>query len=48
MQDMSDFGDANGVYGEFFGDHRPARSCVEVAKLPLGALFEIECIALAP
>lgn len=45
---MDDFAAANEVYGNFFGDHRPARSCVEVARLPLGVLFEIECIALAP
>ena len=41
---MDDFGAVNAVYARFFGAHRPARSCVEVARLPLGALFEIECV----
>lgn len=46
MKDMNDFAAANKVYAEFFGEHKPARSCVEVARLPLDVLFEIECIAL--
>ena len=36
----------NEVYGEYFSDHKPARSCVEVARLPKDALVEIEVIAL--
>jgi 2-iminobutanoate/2-iminopropanoate deaminase len=46
LQSMDDFGAMNTVYGSFFGDQPPARSTVEVAKLPLGALVEIEAIAL--
>ena len=45
IDNMDDFGKVNEIYAEFFGDHKPARSCVEVAKLPKGALVEVECIA---
>lgn len=45
LQNMGDFGAMNTVYGSYFGDQPPARSTVEVAKLPLGALVEIEAIA---
>jgi enamine deaminase RidA (YjgF/YER057c/UK114 family) len=45
LKDMNDFVAVNGVYSKFFGDHKPARSAVEVARLPKDALFEIECIA---
>jgi len=48
LQDLSDFGGMNEVYARHVGDHPPARSTVEVAKLPSGALVEIEAIALAP
>ena len=41
---MDDFKTVNGIYAEFFGNHKPARSAVQVARLPLDALFEIECI----
>ena len=37
LQSMSDFAQVNEVYAAFFGDHKPARACVEVAALPLGA-----------
>ncbi|MGY4691888.1 RidA family protein [Salibacterium sp. K-3] len=43
---MEDFGVINEVYGEYFQDHQPARSCVGVAALPKGALVEIEVTAL--
>lgn len=46
LDDLSDFDAVNGIYAEYFGDHRPARSCVEVSKLPKGAGIEIEVIAL--
>lgn len=46
IQNMGDFGAMNEVYGEYFSEHKPARSCVEVAKLPKDALVEIEVIAL--
>lgn len=45
---MGDFGPLNEVYGEAFGDHRPARSAVAVSALPLGALVEIEVWARVP
>ncbi|MDO4490528.1 MAG: RidA family protein [Lachnospiraceae bacterium] len=45
LDDMNDFATVNGIYAEFFGDHRPARSCVEMAKLPKGGLVEVEIIA---
>lgn len=45
LDDINDFATINGIYAEFFGEHRPARSCVEVAKLPKGGLIEVEIIA---
>jgi 2-iminobutanoate/2-iminopropanoate deaminase len=47
LQDLGDFQGMNGVYSQHVGDQPPARSTVEVAKLPSGALVEIEAIALA-
>lgn len=46
LQNMDDFAAVNAVYAEFLGKNPPARSAVEVARLPLGALVEIEVIAL--
>jgi 2-iminobutanoate/2-iminopropanoate deaminase len=46
IQNMEDFAEINEVYGTYFNEHRPARSCVEVARLPKGALIEIEVTAL--
>ena len=45
IKDMNDFAAVNKIYGEFFSKDFPARSCVQVAKLPAGALVEIEAIA---
>ncbi|PSW22067.1 RidA family protein [Photobacterium sanctipauli] len=45
VKDLNDFATVNAVYAEFFGDNCPARSCVEVARLPLDAKVEIEVIA---
>ncbi|OCH87571.1 translation initiation inhibitor [Obba rivulosa] len=45
LASMDDFAAVNAIYARVFGDHKPARSCVQVARLPLNALFEIECIA---
>jgi 2-iminobutanoate/2-iminopropanoate deaminase len=45
LTDMADFAAVNAVYAEFFGDHKPARSCIAVAALPLGAIVEVEAIA---
>ena len=46
IKNMDDFGDLNEVYGKYFSNHKPARSCVEVARLPKDVLVEIEVIAL--
>ncbi|ULT57124.1 RidA family protein [Neobacillus drentensis] len=46
IKNMDEFADVNEVYGEYFSTHKPARSCVEVARLPKDALVEIEVIAL--
>ena len=43
---MNDYALVNQVYAEFFADEPPARSTVAVAQLPLGALVEIECVAV--
>ena len=45
LQDLGDFQGMNSVYAKHVGDHPPARSTVEVAKLPSGAKVEIEAIA---
>ena len=47
LTDMNDFAAVNKIYESYFGGEYPARSCVQVAKLPLGGLVEIECIAIA-
>ncbi len=46
IKDMNDFAAVNEVYAEFFTDNYPARSCVEVARLPKDVLVEIEAVAL--
>jgi 2-iminobutanoate/2-iminopropanoate deaminase len=46
LQNLDDFAGMNEVYSKHVGEHPPARSTVEVAKLPSGALVEIEAIAL--
>lgn len=46
VKDMGKFSLINEVYGEFFSDHKPARSLVEVSKLPLDGEIEIEAIAV--
>ena len=45
LGDMRDFSAVNPVYAAHFNEPYPARTCVEVAKLPLGSLFEIDIIA---
>jgi 2-iminobutanoate/2-iminopropanoate deaminase len=47
LQDLDDFTAMNEVYARHVGEAPPARSTVEVAKLPSGALVEIEAVALA-
>ncbi len=48
LLDMGDFAEMNGVYAARFGDHRPARSTVQAAKLPAGARVEIDLVAKLP
>ena len=48
VADMGDFPVLNGLYGEAMGDHRPARSTVQAAALPKGALVEIDLVARIP
>ena len=45
LTDLKNFSIVNEVYAKFFGDHKPARSCVEVSALPKGAAIEIEAMA---
>ncbi|WGL58904.1 RidA family protein [Pigmentibacter sp. JX0631] len=45
LKSMDDFQKMNGVYERLFKGHAPARSTVQVAKLPLDVMVEIECIA---
>ena len=48
LKDMNDFATVNGAYAEFFGEAPPARSAVEVSRLPKDVLVEIECVAVLP
>lgn len=45
LTDLGQFAEFNRVYEEFFGDHRPARSTIQVSALPRGALVEVEVVA---
>ena len=46
IKDMNDFAALNGVYAEMFGDTKPARSCVQAARLPKDVKLEIEAVAV--
>ncbi|GED82449.1 RidA family protein [Latilactobacillus curvatus] len=46
LTDLDDFNEFNEVYARFFGDIAPARSAVQVDKLPAGAIVEIEAVAI--
>jgi 2-iminobutanoate/2-iminopropanoate deaminase len=46
LADMNDFAEMNEVYGQYFGENKPARATVQAARLPRDAKVEIECIAL--
>jgi len=48
LKDLQDFAVMNGVYESSFGSHRPARSTVQVARLPRDVLVEIEAIVSVP
>ena len=45
LKDLGDFAAINAVYADYFGPDYPARSCFQVAALPMGALIEVEAIA---
>lgn len=45
LADMNDFAAVNAVYAEAFGEHKPARSTVQAARLPKDARVEVDCIA---
>ena len=45
LADLNDFAKVNAIYAEYFGPDYPSRSCVQVARLPMDALVEIEAIA---
>ena len=45
IKDMNDFAKVNEIYAKYFTDNYPARSCVEVARLPKDVLIEIEAVA---
>ena len=46
LTDLNDFAIFNGIYATYFDSDPPARSTVQVARLPLGVLVEVECVAL--
>jgi 2-iminobutanoate/2-iminopropanoate deaminase len=46
LTDLANFQTLNSIYGEYFGDHKPARTTVGVSQLPRGALVEIDLIAV--
>lgn len=45
LKDMNDFSSVNEVYSKYFTKNKPARSCVEVSKLPKDGIIEIEAVA---
>ena len=45
LKDMNDFSSVNEVYSKYFTTNKPARSCVEVSKLPKDGIIEIEAVA---
>ena len=47
VTDLANFGTLNSIYASYFGDHKPARTTVQVPALPKGATVEIDMIALA-
>lgn len=47
LKDMGDFSEVNEVYAQYFNENAPARSCIQVAKLPMDAKIEIEAVALS-
>jgi 2-iminobutanoate/2-iminopropanoate deaminase len=48
LSDLNNFAEMNKIYGSYFTGVKPARSCVQVARLPLDSMIEIEAVALVP
>ena len=48
VKDLDDFQTVNEIYATYFKEGAPARSCIEVSRLPKRGLIEIECIAIYP
>ena len=48
LAEMDNFGEFNGIYGEYFASEPPARTCVQAGALPLGIQVEVEAIAVMP
>ncbi len=48
MKDINEFSTVNEIYASYFGEHKPARSTVQVAKLPKDVKIEIEMVAIVP
>lgn len=48
LKDLNDYATLNSIYGGYFGDIKPARSAVQVSRLPLDVMVEIEAIATLP
>jgi len=46
LTDLANFQTLNSIYGEYFGDHKPARTTVGVSQLPRGSLVEIDLVAI--
>ena len=46
LLDMNDFAAINKIYADFFGDHKPCRTCIQAGKLPKAFKIEIEAIAM--
>lgn len=46
LNNMTDFSEVNEIYGQYFNEQKPARSCVQVARLPRDVKIEIEAIAV--
>ncbi|MPN12474.1 2-iminobutanoate/2-iminopropanoate deaminase [bioreactor metagenome] len=46
LSDVADFPRVNEIYKTYFPGEKPARSCLQIAKIPLGALIEIEAVAI--
>ncbi len=48
LKNMEDFGELNSIYGEYFSESKPARTCIQAGRLPRDVDVEIEAVALCP